>query len=164
MKNEKIILYGAHAIPTIICLRLINKLSFAIHMLLIFYEIRLLFEFTNIGYYFSNKTGGAIIIIFLCLIPLITHILYIWLTKFGYAVLHSDHAEIRTKTSKKSISYYNSLTLQEKKIMRIPFSPNYKYYKVKMIFEENGETHKIHLYTDKLDYFNILTEKFCKPD
>lgn len=48
--------------------------------------------------------------------------------------------------------------------MRIPFSPNYKYYKVKMIFEENGETHKIHLYTDKLDYFNILTEKFCKPD
>ena len=163
MKNEKIILYGAHAIPTIICLHLFNKLSIIIHMLLIYLEIKILFKLTDIAYYFSTTAIGTIVIILICLIPLTTHIIYLALSKFGYTVLYNDHAEIQTKTFKKSSAYYNSLTLESQKRSRI-YSPKYQYYSVKMIFEENGEINKIHLYTDNPNLFTVLTEKFSKAN
>ena len=162
--NKKIFLYGKYAIPIIIFLKLFNKISFAINMLFIYMEIRLLFEITDIGYYFFSLTGGFVIIVLLCLLPLIAHILYISLTKFGYVFFLNDYAEIHTKTFTHSFSYYNSLTIESKK--RCPFrnASNYTYYSVKMIFEENGEIYKIHLYTDNLNYFDSLTERFCKAN
>ena len=146
----------------IVCGRMKRKIPVICNTIITYLIFKLCFDVFPIADYLFSISGGFIFLILLCLLPFIIHMLYIFLTKFGYAVLYDDHAKICTKIYTKEFSYYNSLKFEIKAYRVMPYRPETEYYGVKMIFEENGEVKKVHLFTDDPKRFRALAAKFQK--
>ncbi len=139
-----------------------SKFPILIKFLIVYGIIEL---FNKLGWIKLLSAGGFLFLMFFLLISLfVIHMLYISLTKFGYAVFYDDQAKICTKTSSKYFSYHNSLKFEIKGYCLLARKPVPDYYSVKLIFEENGEVKKIRLLTDDISLFRPLAAKFKKAD
>lgn len=139
-----------------------TKFSTTIKILIVYGIIQLLNKFGWIK--LMSLETFLVLMLLLLIMPFALHMLYISLTKFGYAVFYDDQAKICTKTSTTYLGYGNSLKLDIKGHCLFVRKPQPDYYSVKLIFEENGEIKKIHLLTDDINSFRPLLAKFKKPD
>lgn len=94
------------------------------------------------------------------LLPFIVPILYLHLTKLGYAVFYENYAKIGTRFIHKKFYYDNIIKIQTQKHGLSKLGDKPDYYSVWISYEEDFVQTKVFFYTDDLSNIDKILEKF----
>ena len=98
------------------------------------------------------------------LLPFIVPILYLHLTKLGYAVFYENYAKIGTRFIRKKFYYNSIIKIETKKHRLSKLGSKPDYYSVWISCEEDFVQTKVFFYTDNLSHIDKLLDKFHSPN